>query len=159
MYLVKWTPTATGSIWIVIIVAYVTYIAIRLGEQTQPVYDRLCSIGWCGITVILNILHCIIYIVDNACICTHIIVALKVYTSLKKIQQNNNLVSNKPYSVGVITCKLVIPNVTEVLFRLYLATSLTFNLMGLKNKYYCLYLFTYAWPVNMCCFSMFYLFR
>ena len=155
----KWTPTATGSIWIVIIVAYVTYIAIRLGEQTQPVYDRLCSIGWCGITVSLNILHCIIYIVDNACICTHIIVALKVYTSLKKIQQNNNLVSNKPYSVGVITCKLVIPNFTEVLFRLYLATSLTFNLMGLKNKYYCLYLFTYAWPVNMCCFSMFYLFR
>ena len=154
----KWVGLATGFVWLFIVSTYMTHYLLNV--RHNPTFDRLCSIGWCEMQVNLNLLHVVIYFVDQVAIFVYVLAFLLTYTSLKKhLSKFTCETSTNHYSASAVTCKCVFANIIEIILRIYLCIILCVKLGHWKFKYLCLYFFIYALPINILFSNLFYIFR
>ena len=156
----KWIVPAIGLVWFSVIVIYVIHLILLFRIQTRPILDKLCSIGWCEMQIDFNILHAMIYIVDQLSILMYVIAFSLTYISLKKYQ--NKFVceaSNNHYSAIVVTCKCVFANIMEIIFRVYLITILSVKLGHFSTGPFCFSFILYALPINILFFCSINIFR
>ena len=156
---VRYIVPASGLVWFFVATTFFVYIFLSLKGQNKVMFDPLCSIGWCDMTIKLNMFYSMIYIVDHLSIFNYIVTFSIIYTSLKKHQNEVTLTENtRHHSAIAITCKLIFVNISEIFLRLYFIVILSKSAYFL-NADFCLYFFMLALPVNIICFDIIYLFK
>ena len=146
----KWIPPASGGVWGLATITYLIYIILSFQRQSRPIFDKLCSIGWCDTQFNFNLLHVMIFIVGNASIFIYILAFTIMYTSLKKHNDTfRTNVSNRQYTSGMITCKCILANISGIMLMVYLIALLSINSSQWKPMNFCLYFFIYALSVDI----------
>ena len=149
----KWIPLASGGLWGFATMTYLIYIGLAFKRQGRPMFDKLCSIGWCDTQLNFNMLHVMIFIVGNASIFIYILAFLIMYTSLKKhnatVEAN---VSSRHSTAGMITCKSILANISGIILMIYLIALLSISSSQLRPVNLCWYFFIYALSVDILLF-------
>ena len=146
----NWIPLASGGLWGFATIIYLIYIILTFQRQSRPIFDKLCSIGWCDMQFNFNMLHVIIFVVGNTSIFIYILAFLLMYTSLKKHNDNvGAAISNRNSTAGMITCKCIIANISGIMLMVYLIALLSINSSQWKTMNFCLYFFIYALSVDI----------
>ena len=146
----KWIVPITSIVWITVISTYLEQFIVLFQDPHIRILDKLCSVGWCGMKNSNNILHAAIYIVDLVCMLNYIAAFLAMYTSLKSRDRKlGSFTSNRRSTASVATCKCIIDNILEILFRVCLLALLSIKVANLRYAYFCLYLFMFLLPANV----------
>ena len=158
---IKWIGPASVCVWLFAITTYLIYIFLSFREENVPVFDKLCSIGWCDMEEIsFNLLRVILFIMSTSSILFFVVSFVMLYKSLKKFQSNfKTETPTKHFTANNVTCKCILYNISEILLRGYLITILSMNLAGLTYVHFCFYYFLYGLSVNILFSSLIILFQ
>ena len=154
----KWIPPLTGGVWGSATLTYLLYITLSFQRQSRPIFDKLCSIGWCDMQFNFNMLHVMIFIVGNVSLFIYILAFLMMYTSLKKHNDKFGAnASSRNSTAGMITCKCILANISGIMLMVYLIVLLSISSSQWKPMNFCLYFFIYALSVDILFFCFVYI--
>ena len=158
---IKWIGPASVCVWLFAITTYLIYIFLSFREENVPVFDKLCSIGWCDMEEIsFNLLHGILYIISTLSILFFVVSFVMLYKSLKKFQSGFKTdTPTKHFTANIVTCKCILFNISEILLRGYLITILSMKVADLTFVHFCFYYFLYGLSVNILLSSLIILFQ
>ena len=146
----KWMIPASCLVCALNTAIYIIHMFLPFARHNQPVFDNLCSVGWCGMNTNFNMLHIMIYIVDQVMVLNYVASFITIYKTLRARHNTvGQIQSGKRYTAGVITCKLICVNIFEILLRVYLITMLSIKFAHLRFVNFCLYFVLYALPINI----------
>ena len=90
-----------------------------------------------------------IYIIYVLSIFIFITAFVVVYISLKRHERNIALsTSTKLYTASGVTYKLIVKNMSEIIFQLYLIIFVSLELTQSTHSFYCFTVFVYVLPLN-----------
>ena len=149
----KFVAPISGSVWIFAIITYLLYIILSLQQQHRPLFDKLCSIGWCDTQFNFNMLHGMILVVGNVSIIIYILAFIMIYSYLNKHKAKvETHPHGKHYRAAMVTCKCILTNISGILLMVCLTALLYGKCSNLELVNFCLYFFLYALPVDIICF-------
>ena len=153
----KWTGLIVFFLWILITITHLFNIySIRFTNNL--LFDNLCSIMWCNILNNVNHSQITMMLIDSISIVLIFAATSTAYMSLRKQQQHNLAQSSIKRSPILITCKLIFPNVTEIVFRCFLLTMFTVKFAG--SSYpgdHCTFFILFVTPLNIISTCLIYL--
>ena len=156
----KWVAPTSGFVWIFAIMTYILYIILSFQQQNRPLFDKLCSIGWCDTQFNFNMLHIMILVVGNVSILIYILAFIMMYTSLNK--HTVKVVTHSPSKhsrAAIVTCKCILANISGILLMVYITAHLFLKFSHLELVNFCLYFFLYALPLDIICFCFAHIFN